>query len=461
MSIFDPEKLRARWADDAAYCHKLVEFADYLSKSSEESLVRVLERSLNGEIKDVAFLDKWRSIIVATDNFDKLHLKKNLQAKLEGQGYEVVEIECEKTPGKSEEYKELREQAEADKGAEFAALEVPDTMSPDDARTVLSTHGHSRLETLQARKCLYQFEFPNCDFDNAEFCTTWLIKSKGKKLSQLRAEWAARNPEQAKSIDRWHLRSKLKQAHNLHTGVSMADVSQMSPQADIFAKAKLPEAIDIIATELYGNEHPEVVRVASWANKNQGLLKRVLRMKFDDDCSNVDIFNSMARKLGYQPQVEKNAGKDGCRQKQYILSDFCNPDRGHMLKSLSDKFAAKLEQKGENLGGEPVSEKPDWGVDAAALEKRRAAAKPEPIVKAQPVATIEPWLTEGKGWEFQMFEADLIDAASLEELNRAKSRTPEETRRAVMSVWADDGRFDWLREKSARLEADLLVGVAI
>lgn len=391
LSIFCPEKLRQRWHDDAKYCHQLVSFSEYLSKDSDESLIKILERSLAGDIPEIALIDKWRSIITAVDNFDKLHLKENLQARLKEDGYEIVEVDCEKDPEKSAEYKELKEQAEAESGEEFAAVEVPETMTHEDAQGILSTHGHTRAEMLQAKKCLYQYDFPDCDLNDAQFCTEWLIKNKGKKLNQLRDEWPARNPEKAKAIDRWHLKSKLNQANNLFTGVSMADVSQRSPAADIYARAKLPEAIDAIGSAMYDGEHPEVRRVAEWVNSHQKLMTQVFRMRFNEDRSDLDLFNSLARKLGYAPKAEKvGKGRDRKSKKQYVLSDFCNPDRGHMLKSLTDKFVAKLEQKGEMIDGQKLNDAPDWGVTPAELEGR----KPMPIKKAEVISEPNAKLTE-------------------------------------------------------------------
>ena len=452
LSIFTPEGLRARWREDDEYFCDLAKISKYLSQFNGESLEVTLRRSMDGDIPDIAQIDKWRSTITAVDNFDKLHLRDNLKAKFAADGYEVVDVITETIPGKAAEYASYREEAEFNSGKEFAALTVPEDLTTDEARTILSSHGHTRQQTLQARKCLYQFEFPGCDFDSADFCTEWLIKNKGKKLNQLRDEWAARNPEQAKAIDRWHLKGKLKQAHNLATGVSMADVSRKSPAADVFAKAKLPEAIDAIGTEVYGNEHPEVVRIAGWVDSNKPILKKVFRMKFNEDRTNLDIFNAFARKLGYSPKKEKQAGKTGSREKQYILSDFCNPDRGHMLKSLSDKFTAKLEQKGEELGGKRLSGTPDWGVSSQELAERQAAAKPIALpVKA--VALPEPTITENKAWDWQIFEADLIDAQSMAELATAKARTPESLRTQVMTAWQADGRYDWLKAKAEKLAA--------
>lgn len=461
LTVFTPEGLLKRWHEDAAYCNGLTGMASHLSQDGE-SLNLTMARSLTGDIPEVANLEKWRSIVTAIDNFDKLHLRENLKAKLTADGYECVGMTTDTIPGKAEEFKELKAEAESDRGAEFAALMVPDDLTPDEARTILSSHGHTRQQSLQAKKCLYQFEFPGCDFDNAKFCTDWLIKNKGKKLSQLRDEWRARNPEAAKAIDRWHLKGKLKQAHSLGTGVSVADVSKKSPAADLFAKAKLPEAIDAIGTEIYGNAHPEVVRVAAWTKENKPVLESVLRMRFDDEkSSDLALFNSLARKLGYAPQKEKQSGADGKRERLYVLSDFCNPDRGHMLKSLSDKFMAKLEQKGEQLDGKRLSGTPDWGVSSEELAERQASepvAMPATAKPAQaPIQTLEPklYMSDKSGSLLDCyFEEELCKAETYQALLDAKAKASEGTQRRVMAVWEKDGRRDVLIAKRDRLMAE-------
>lgn len=455
LSLFTPEGIRARWNDEAEYFHKLVNIAAYLADGLGDSLAKTLERSLAGEIPAIASLDKWRSTITAIENFDKLHLAENLEKRLIERGYKIVKVEKVTDPGASELFKQTKKDAEAKLGAEFAALTIPETLTPEEARTILSTHGHTKAQALEAKKCLYSFEFPECDFDNAAFCTKWLIESRGKKLSKIRAEWAARNPEQAKALDRWHLKGKLKQAKNLSTGVSMSDVIHRSPQADVFAKAKLPEAIDAIGCEPYGENHPEVQRVAKWAESNQPVLKSVFRMRLSEDRNALDIFNAFSRLIGYEPQQDKKkgSGRKEKREKTYVLSDFANPDRGHMLKALSDKFTAKLEQKGESLEGKPVQVVSDWGVSNEQLAQRQAAKAPEPIPAAQPSEATQPELTSSAGWAWQMFEADLIDAQTIDELKLAKARADESLRREVMAAWAADGRYQWLSEKAAKLAA--------
>ena len=56
--------------------------------------------------------------------------------------------------------------------------------------------------------------------------------------------------------------------------------------------------------------------------------------------------------------------------------------------------------------------------------------------------------TPGLGWEAALFESDLINAQTLDDLNTAKHRTPANIRSTVMEVWQQDNRFEWLREKA-------------
>ncbi|MGI8935074.1 MAG: DUF3854 domain-containing protein [Phormidesmis sp.] len=453
LSKFDPEAIVKEWRSKASYCHDLVNVADYLKQFNDGDLIGTLKRSLDGTQSEVAQIEKWRSIITAIENFEKLHLRDGLQVWLKDRGYEIIELDDPNVPGAADLFKELKENANAKLGAEFAEVEVPDTMSPDEARDILSTHGHTRAESLQAKKCLYQFEFPGCDWDSPEFCGEWLMKNNGKKLSQLRTEWAARNPEAAKAIDRWHLKGKLKQAKNLATGIIAADLSQMSPDADIFHRSGLITAIDAIGAQTYTSDHPEVVKVAEWVNSNKPLLKKVQRMQFEEDRTNVDIFNSFARKLGYAPLVEKKAVKDGGRLKVYCLADFDNPDRAHMLKSLTDKFTAKLEQKGESTDGQSIRPAADWGVAADELAKRvEAQPKPKetkaPMIEAKAPMVITP----NKNWEWQTFEDDMIQAQTMAELQEAKRGIPKNVQDAVMAAWGKDGRYQTLLAKVESLK---------
>ncbi|NEZ68401.1 hypothetical protein D0962_37765 [Leptolyngbyaceae cyanobacterium CCMR0082] len=61
--------------------------------------------------------------------------------------------------------------------------------------------------------------------------------------------------------------------------------------------------------------------------------------------------------------------------------------------------------------------------------------------------------TPGLGWEAAIFESDLINAQTIDELNAAKQRTPVDIRSAVMEIWQQDNRFDWLKKKAEVLSA--------
>ncbi|MEL7224031.1 MAG: hypothetical protein AAGL17_04000, partial [Cyanobacteria bacterium J06576_12] len=56
----------------------------------------------------------------------------------------------------------------------------------------------------------------------------------------------------------------------------------------------------------------------------------------------------------------------------------------------TDKFVAKLEQKGEMIDGQKLNDAPDWGVTPAELEGR----KPMPIKKAEVISEPNAKLTE-------------------------------------------------------------------
>ena len=376
LGIFDPEKIISKRRDDLEYLIAEIKAIDFLARQEGLDLRATTINSLQGKIKETALIDKWAATFEALDNFDRLNLKENLKAKLIDQGYKIKEIQVEAPSENKELQKQQRERAIADDGYEFANTEVPELMTPAEAMATLSTHGHTTEEHRQARKCLLEYEFPKMNWDDPKVCEDWLFRNKGDKLNKLRAEFAARNPKAAKSIDRWSLYSKAIQAKNLGTGIVLADVVDTSSKANVYADSGLPKAIDAIALAPYGNDHLEVQRVAKWVKDNQAICEKVLRMRFDGPRSDLALFNSLVRKIGYVPVQEKQKGKDGQREKLYKLADFDEPNRGHMLKSLADKIALKLEQKGETIDGERI-QLHDSLVDSN-LEARR-------LGKAQPI----------------------------------------------------------------------------
>lgn len=452
LSKLCPEGIRKSWKDNLDYTLELTKCADYLKQYDGGSLDRTLTKVLNGEHFDIAFIEKWAAIFTGMARWDTLNLRENFIEKVEAAGHTVHRITDGPGEGVSEALKELKEIAITEAAEEFAQLEIDPMLSPDAARDILSTHGHSHKEHLQARKCLLEDEFPKADFSNPDFVAEYVVKSKGKKLKQLRTEWAARNIAQAKAIDRWHLKNKIKQAKALSTGVAASDVSTYSPEADVFAQMGLPEAIDALAGDGYTSDSQPVATVAEWLRNHKALAYRRAKVKVDPEASNLKLFNALARKLGYQPQQAKRKGGDGDRERIYVLSDFCKPNRSHMLKSLSDKFAAKLEQRGETLEGKALTTDPDFGNET--LAARVAVNEAKPIKK--PVASTTapapaPTSPELVGWDWHLFERDLIEAQTLEQLQAAKHKASEDLRRRVMAEWETDGRFEWLKNKAQAL----------
>ena len=452
LEAFCPNGIRKAKLDDAAHLQELIGLAGYLRQFEDGSLASVLKRSIDGAYPIVNLIDKWQAIYQSMARWDGLHLRENLKKKLEQRGYTIVEDNERPNQGDSEILKQIKESAVEEEALEFACTDVDEQKSEAEAREILTTNGHSRAAVLEARKILLMSEFSEADFNDPKFCAEYIIRSKGRKLSQIRTEWAARNPEQAKAIDRWHIKNKLKQAYNLVTGVTIGDLRTYSAEAALMAEGGIPAAIDVIGSQPYDENSAEVVKIADWARAKRAMLKKHAGMVVKDDASNVDIFNRLARKLGYAPSQDKRLGSKKERKRSYILSDFTNPDREHLLRSLSDKFAAKLEQKGETLEGKTSGLKANWGQKD--LADRQAAKAPKPIkpvaLPKQPKLYCSP--ANGDVLAFY-FEDDLCKAQTFQQLLKAKERATEATRRRVMAVWQKDGRLDALKVKSERLRA--------
>jgi phage/plasmid-associated DNA primase len=69
---------------------------------------------------------------------------------------------------------------------------------------------------------------------------------------------------------------------------------------------------------------------------------------------------------------------------------------------------------------------------------------------------IHAWITPGKPEWWQAFEQRLIEATTIEQLQEAKKKTSASRRTQIMNTWSDDGRYEWLKAKAARLEAEAM-----
>ena len=458
LDIFCPDAIRKAKASNVDYVKELVGLADYLKQFDGQSLISILQRSAEGAYPVVNLIDKWQAIYQGMAAWDGLHLRGNLKQKLEQRGYSTKEDNEKPSPGIAQMMKDIKESSIEEDGLELAMTEVDETKTESDAREVLTTNGHSRGAILEAKKILLMSEFPSADFSDPAFCAEYVVRSKGKKISRLRTEWSVRNPEQAKALDRWHIKNKLKQAANLAIGVNVGDLRTYSAEADLMAKGAVADAIDVVGRSPYNNESPEVVRIADWARAKKTMLKKHASMKIEKDASNVELFNRLAKKLGYSPKVEKAEGKAGKDGRRYVLSDFNNPDRGHMLKALSDKFAAKLEQKGETLEGKTSGLSSDWGQKD--LANRKAASTVQPIKSAADrISTLQPTLTPGGDWMWHEIENDFIQANTVG-IIRSAWRQAESwgVLEDILSLWKKDGRHDWLMAKIDGLKALAEVG---
>jgi hypothetical protein len=87
---------------------------------------------------------------------------------------------------------------------------------------------------------------------------------------------------------------------------------------------------------------------------------------------------------------------------------------------------------------------PEQSIDAIALDN---------AVRAQG-EVVGAWLTPGKPAWWTDFEQRLIEATTWEQLQQAKAKASASRRTQIMNVWADDGRYEWLKAKAARLDAE-------
>ena len=85
-------------------------------------------------------------------------------------------------------------------------------------------------------------------------------------------------------------------------------------------------------------------------------------------------------------------------------------------------------------------------VDTAAIALPEFAAAPGPVTHA--------WITPDKPEWWQDFEQRLIEATTLEQLHQAKSKLSTTRRTQIMDVWQTDGRYEWLKAKAERLQAE-------
>ena len=84
---------------------------------------------------------------------------------------------------------------------------------------------------------------------------------------------------------------------------------------------------------------------------------------------------------------------------------------------------------------------------------------PEPVNPSQGCfdgdgRVVTPWLTPGKPTWWTDFEQRLIEATTWDQLQQAKSKTSASRRSQIMNTWDSDGRYEWLKAKAARLEAE-------
>jgi hypothetical protein len=353
LGLFDADILIERFYEDAKEAQQLMGFAEYL-KGHDESLMSKLGELSDRRNAEVNLWLSYRMQFEARDNWYKRDLRANLIKFLESRGHAVSVIDAKASPGFGAIRKEIREKVDRDRSNKFASVIVPGELDASAAFEVLRSSSSSLEERTAAKKCILEDELKHCNLDDPDFIYKAVIKERGRFLARTRSLWRALNPDGAKAYDRWTLFNTVAKARMRGEGIFLPDVSMHSVAAECIANSPFFEALRKIKDSKYSNESPELAELEDWAKSNSNHVFKKLRLTIKPEHSAVNIFNRLARKLGYVAKRMSQKGSRGKRSGHYQIIDFYNSDRENILKSLTEKFEAKLDFKREAPDGSPL-----------------------------------------------------------------------------------------------------------
>ena len=95
----------------------------------------------------------------------------------------------------------------------------------------------------------------------------------------------------------------------------------------------------------WDNKTPEAIAVHQWALLRRPQIWRYLRLNVLEDHPPVRTVNKLLRKLSYTVQEKGWKGGRTDRQRQYIISNLQDVDRGTILQTLEERFINRLEKE--------------------------------------------------------------------------------------------------------------------
>lgn len=326
---------------------KLTQFAEYAGSKGADllaALQRIDEDWDNPESELSFYLKHW-SQYKARENYSKLALRENLISIWESQGHTVNLLQLGKVKHLAEERTEHRAALDQDEAIAWAEADTSQT-SLTEARDILNTLGATSERRRVARKRLLEDKLPGTRLDAAEFCLKAVIQHNGRFLKSAELLWKAKNPDAAKTIDRWNWSNAFSQSAQTGRIVIIHRLSNHSAQAKLLHECSLQPFIDG-KVQQFDNNTTEAIAVHQWALLHNRQFRRHLRITVSENHTPVQTVNKLLRKLGFEIDKMGWKGSREERQRQYRIANLQDCDRNAILKALTERFISRCEEKGE------------------------------------------------------------------------------------------------------------------
>ncbi len=350
MGSFFPDEIKSNLFQHHESSAELIGIALELAKDSIENqcdaailptLIKTLQgmMSLKGDW-DNKHIDL-RCKIQARRNFSLSQLALQLRGELIEEGHQITDYGC---PDKNSFGEDVREQKEEDKLTEAEAIanavdiefEVAKEKTLKPTRTVEEGH--------QIQKAFLKEELPGIEL-STDFIHKAVTADRGKWKSAVKFFWQCQQLEATNSKDLSEWRYKLKLFEKGQP--FLPDIRTRSLQCKAIIESGLFEFLSPERLEKeYANESPEIRGFWTWAEKNQGLLRKAYGMKIGKDP--ISLLNRLSLKIGLglkQSRSEKLPNGNKLRFYRIDASPLTDPDRHAILAALDLRWKLQQEEK--------------------------------------------------------------------------------------------------------------------
>ena len=352
---------------------KLTGVADWYQKNNpytdaEGNILDLIETlgRIKDESTDISTLNGWvyqyAAQYKARENWGKRSIREDLINIWRGKGYTVTE-DSDAYPIQKEQREAFREQINQENAEEFALLEVPVSMTLDDAKLILSSDESGRSDRLTALKAIRQDKYPGLDLDNAELVNKFFFEERGKLTKSTELLWKAKNPDKAIWLDRWGWNNAINTAAYSQFDVWMGDLPNHSKQAQLVSEALIKGLNAFINGKVpeWSGETPAAQHLHTWAYRKRTEIKRHLginipkpiRGEFEpkrDEAHQPNkpnahlVVNKLLKKIGFRGAEFRKHRVEGNRFWTYQFLDPHATERPLMLEALDKRFAHSMDQ---------------------------------------------------------------------------------------------------------------------